>query len=202
MNINIYHMKFIKTFESFDLQEPKTMSELLEKLSVVEQSILDSIGAEMINIENFLHESIPLDNLENLESNPEFINLLIMKGLRKDTVKHTDDYETFLLEPFKYLLTRDKVKNDLQDPDFIFIQTFNSTQQKWNSIKMYKITGDFKNFYEKLTNRTIEIEDNGSKYLYQTSNKNEFELVNQEENEKFPRFVRKEDLLKMMNKEI
>jgi hypothetical protein len=195
-------MKFIKTFESFDLQEPKTMSELLEKLSVVEQSILDSIGAEMINIENFLHESIPLDNLENLESNPEFINLLIMKGLRKDTVKHTDDYETFLLEPFKYLLTRDKVKNDLQDPDFIFIQTFNSTQQKWNSIKMYKITGDFKNFYEKLTNRTIEIEDNGSKYLYQTSNKNEFELVNQEENEKFPRFVRKEDLLKMMNKEI
>lgn len=202
MNINIYHMKFIKTFESFDLQEPKTMSELLEKLSVVEQSILDSIGAEMINIENFLHESIPLDNLENLESNPEFINLLIIKGLRKDTVKHTDDYETFLLEPFKYLLTRDKVKNDLQDPDFIFIQTFNSTQQKWNSIKMYKITGDFKNFYEKLTNRTIEIEDNGSKYLYQTSNKNEFELVNQEENEKFPRFVRKEDLLKMMNKEI
>jgi len=202
MNINIYHMKFIKTFESFDLQEPKTMSELLEKLSVVEQSILDSIGAEMINIENFLHESIPLDNLENLESNPEFINLLIIKGLRKDTVKHTDDYETFLLEPFKYLLTRDKVKNDLQDPDFIFIQTFNSTQQKWNSIKMYKITGDFKNFYEKLTNRTIEIEDNGSRYLYQTSNKNEFELVNQEENEKFPRFVRKEDLLKMMNKEI
>lgn len=200
--LNIYHMKFIKTFESFNIEEPKTMTELLEKLSVVEQSILDSIGAEIININEFLNDEISLDNLEHMESNSEFINLLKVKGLRKDTIQYTDDYETFLLSPFKYLLVRNKTKNDLQDPDYMFIQTYNSTQQQWNSVKLYRITGDFKNFYNKLTNRTIEIEDNGSKYLYQTSNKNEFELVNHEGTDKFPRFVRKEDLLKIINKEI
>ena len=192
-------MNFIKSFESFKLEQPKTMSELLEKLSVVEQSILDSIGAEIVNIDFFLNDEIPTDSLENLENNPSFIKLLKIKGLKKEEIKFTSDYETFLINPFKYLLLRSNDKNNLQNPDYIFIQTFNSTQQKWNSIKLYEITGDFKNFYEKLTNRTIEINHNGSTYLYQTSNKNEFELVNQEENKKFPRFVRKEDLIKMMD---
>lgn len=193
-------MIFIKTFESFNLEEPKTMTELLEKLSVVEQSILDSIGAELLNINHFLGDDIPINVLEELDANGSFINLLIMKGLRKDTVQYTDDYETFLLSPFKYLLVKNKIKNDLQNPDFMFIQTFNSTQQRWNPIKLYKINGDFKNFYDKLTNRTVEIEFNGSTYLYQTSNKNEFELMNAEETENFPRFVRKEELIEILNK--
>ena len=69
-----------------------------------------------------------------------------MKGLSKSSVEHTDDYETFLINPFKYLLIKSKNKNDLQNPDFIIIQTFNSTEQTWNNLKMYQIQGDFKKF--------------------------------------------------------
>jgi hypothetical protein len=193
-------MIFIKTYESFKLEEPKTMSELLEKLSVVEQNILDSIKAEQINIESFINGKLPTNNLDNLINNTEFNDLLRVKGLSRGSIELTDDYETFLLSPFKYLLIKDKEKSELHNPDFIILQTFNSTEQNWNNIKMYKINGDFKNFYDKLTNRTIEIEHDGKNYLYQTSNKNEFDLINQEETNEFPKSIRKEQLLKMINK--
>lgn len=191
-------MDYIKTYESFKLEEPSTMSELLEKLSVVEQSILDSIKADPIDINTFFNEKLPTKELDQLVNNSDFNNLLKMKGLSKSSVEHTDDYETFLINPFKYLLIKSKNKNDLQNPDFIIIQTFNSTEQTWNNLKMYQIQGDFKNFYDQLTNRTIEIERDGVNYLYQTSNKNEWELVNQEETDVFPRFVRKEELIELM----
>lgn len=191
-------MEYIKTFESFRLEEPKTMSELLEKLSVVEQSILDSIKAELMNLESFLNGHVPTNDLVNLASNSEFNKLLRIKGLAKSVVEFTDDYETFLISPFKYLLLRKIENSELHNPDYIIMQTFNSTEQDWNSPKLYKINGNFKNFYDKLTNRTIEIEHSGVKYLYQTSNKNEWELTNQEGSEQFPRFIRKEELLKKL----
>jgi hypothetical protein len=194
----IHKNKYIKTFESFQLEQPKNMSELLEKLSVVEKNILDSIKAEEINIEAFFNKNLKELSLENISEHPDFNSVLKIKGLKKANVEYTDDYETFLLNPFKYLLIKDKLKNNLQDPDYILIQTFNSTEQDWNKIRMYKINGKFKNFYDKLSNKTIELEDQGTKYIYQTSTKNEWELTNHEGSEKFPRFVRKEELLKII----
>lgn len=193
-------MKFIRTFESFHLEEPTTMSELLEKLSVVEQNILDSVRAEIINIDAFFNGEVSDLNLDDLSENAEFNKVLRIKGLKKSNVEHTDDYETFLINPFKYLLIMDKNKTDLEDPDFIIIQTYNSMEQDWNTLKMYKINGNFKNFYDKLSSRTIELDHDGKRYIYQTSNKNEWELTNQKETDRFPRFVRKEDLLQIINK--
>lgn len=193
-------MRYIKTLESFKIEEPKTMSELLEKLSVVEQNILDSIKAEPVNIESFFNGELPTNDLESLINNTEFNELLKVKGLTRGNIELTDDYETFLLSPFKYLLIKDKAKSELHNPDYIVLQTFNSTQQKWNNIKLYQINGDFKNFYDKLTNRTIEIKHDGKTYLYQTSNKNEWELTNQKGDDNFPRFLRKEQLLKIINR--
>jgi sulfur carrier protein ThiS len=190
--------KYIKSFESFKVEEPSTMSELLEKLSVVEEEILSSINAEPVNIDSFLNGVVSND-LHQLADMSDFNKLLRIKGLKKGNVENTDDFETFLLSPFRYLMIWEKGKNELVDPDFLFIQTFNSTEQDWNKIRLYKINGNFKNFYDKLSNRTIEIKDNGIKYIYQTSNKNEWELTNQKETERFPRFVRKEDLLNIIN---
>ena len=62
-------MKFIKTYESFLVDEPSTMSELLEKLSVVEQNILDSIKAEPIEIFSFFNKELPTGDLEELSKN-------------------------------------------------------------------------------------------------------------------------------------
>ena len=188
-------MKYIKLFESFQIEEPKTMSELLESLSVVEQSLLDSIKAEIIDIENFFGKKIPLNNIEYLVENKNFLELLKINGLTKDTIQFSDDYETFLINPIKYVTLRDKDKNDLQQPDYLLIQTFNSTEQDWNKIKMYGINGNFKNFYDKLSTRSIELNYNGKSYIYQTSIKNEWELSNDNGNETFPKSVRKEELL-------
>lgn len=192
-------MRYLKTYESFKIEEPTTMSELLEKLSVVEKNIMDSIKAEEINIEAFFNGEVPIQDIERLSENSEFHDLLKLKGLDIGKVENTDDYETFLLNPFKYLLIRERGKSDLDNPKYIIIQTFNSTEQDWNNLKMYEIHGEFRNFYDKLANRTIELNHNGVRYIYQTSNKNEWELTNQKGTDMFPRFIRKEDLLKLIH---
>lgn len=192
-------MRFIKTYESFKVEEPKTMSELLEKLSVVEKNIMDSIEADPIDNKIFFNTDLDISDIDSLSNNSEFSKLLKIKGLSKSNVEHTDDYETFLLSPFKYILLRDVDKNNLQDPDFIILQTFNSTEQDWNEIRVYKVNGNFRNFYDKLSNRTIELTDGKDNYIYSTSNKNEWELVNHNGNETFPKYIRKEDLLNLIN---
>lgn len=190
-------MKFLENFDTF---EPKTIDELLEKLSIVEESILDSIDAELVNIESFLTEDIYIGDIEDLNKNHMLDSILRSKGLKKNKVEYTDDYETFLVSPFKFFLAQDKRKNSLQNPDYIFIQTYNQTKNEWNNVRLYKINGDFNNFYDKLSNRTIEIEHGDSTYLYQTSNKNQWDLVNREPSEDFPKNVRKEDLIDILNR--
>ena len=187
-----------KTFESFKIDEPSTMDELLEKLSVVEESLLDSVGAEKVDISMFIDSDSNINDLDDLVLNASFNKVLNMKGLKRANVEHTDDYETFLLSPFKFCLIYEKDKNSLHNPDYLLLQTFNSTQQTWNIIRLFKINGDFSNFYKKLTNRTIELSDNGETFIYQTSNKNQWDLINRESNKSFPKKLRKEELLKII----
>jgi hypothetical protein len=193
-------MIYLTDFGDFRKDKFTTIEELFEKLSVVEQNILDSIGAEIINIEAFFNSNLNDIELEDLHNNTNYNNVLKIKGLRKSNVEYTSDYETFLVSPFKFLLLYNKRNNNLQSPEFIIIQTFDDVKQDWNNMKMYKIGGNFKNFYEKLTNRTIEILDGDKKYLYQTTNKNEWELINTEPTDNFPKTVRKEELLKIINR--
>ena len=70
--------------------------------------------------------------------------------------------------------------NELENPNYIIFQPWSDVLNKWEDCKLYKVNGDIKNFYDKLSSKVIEIEDGGERYIYQTSNGNEWTLQNVE----------------------
>jgi hypothetical protein len=84
--------------------------------------------------------------------------------------------------------------NELENPDYIIFQSWNDTISKWGDAKLYKVNADIKNFYDKLSSKVIEISDGGEKYIYQTSNGNEWLLQNVEKaNDVFKKYFRTEE---------
>ena len=193
-------MKFIKNYskfnESIQLDMSKqNLSDLLESLVVWQDNLLDSIKAEEMNIEEVLQD-IKSSDLEELSENPNFIEKLAQVKLKKGELQSTQDYETFIKKKIQFLPIYDIDANELMNPLFLFIQSFNETLNKMDSIRLYRINDDIKKFYDKLTSKTIEIVDNGKNYIYKTGNSgNNWELQNMnDENDIFKRFLTHQDL--------
>ena len=88
----------------------------------------------------------------------------------------------------------------MENPVFILFQTWNETLKEWDDVKLFKINGDVKKFYDKLTSKVIEITDGDENYIYQTSNGNDWELQNlKNENDIYKRFFRKDELQKLLS---
>ena len=65
---------------------------------------------------------------------------------------------------------------------------------------MYKVNDDVKKFYDKLSSKVIEIDDDGNKFIYSTSNGNEWALQNiEKESDTFKKYLRKEDFENLIN---
>jgi hypothetical protein len=163
-----------------------------------------SIGAEEVDFYDTLKlsKSIFSDklNLDLLTTNPDFISSLTKSGLKKSTLTNSDDFETFLNKPCRFMLIHKVEQNELQNPDFILFQSWNDTLSKWEDLKMYKVSGDIKKFYDKLSSKVIEIEDNGDNFIYSTTNGNEWILQNPDkESEIYQKYFRKDDFEKLLN---
>lgn len=195
-------MKFIKGFKKFAESIKFDLSivniDMNESLSVWYDALLHSIDAQEVDIFDTFH--LPKDDyidkldLEYLSDNIEFINSLSSIGLKKDTVQKTEDMETFINKPCRFMLIYNIESNELENPNFLLIQSWNETLDKWDDSKLYKINDDIKKFYDKLTSKVIEVEDDGEKYIYSTSNSNEWVLQNiEKENDTFKKYLRKED---------
>jgi hypothetical protein len=183
-------MRYLKTFKSFqeslniDLSIDKKF-DISESLSVWQDSLLDSIKAEEVDIFSIFkldkkdyNEHIDIENLSN---DPKFIKTLLVANLKKmGDIQNTEDFETFLKKSCKFLLIYDKDANDLQNPLYLLLETFNEEKNKWNSVKLYKVNDDMKKFYDKLSSKTVELIDKNDKnYIYKTSNSgNNWELQN------------------------
>jgi hypothetical protein len=62
------------------------------------------------------------------------------------------------------------------------------------------LNSDIKKFYDKLTSKTIEIIDGDEKYVYQTSNGNEWELQNLDrKTDTYQKVIRKDDFEKLLS---
>jgi hypothetical protein len=175
-----------------------------ESLGQFYDSILQSIGAEEVNIFDTLN--LPKDdfetklNLDILTTNHEFIHSLSSIGLKNSGVTNTDDFETFLNKPCRFMLIHKVESNELENPDYIIFQSYNNTTSEWETSRMFKITGDIKSFYDKLSSKVIEIDDEGNNYIYQTSNGNEWNLQNTEkENDIYKKYFRKDEFEKLLN---
>ena len=169
-----------------------------ESLSIWYDALLDSIGAQELDI--FDTFKLPKDDyldkldLQYLSDNIEFINSLSSIGLKKSHVENSDDYETFISKPTRFMFIYNVESNELENPNYLIIQSYNETLKKWDNSKLYKVNGDVKKFYDKLSSKIIEVEDGGEKFIYSTSNNNEWVLQNiEKENDIFKKVFRKED---------
>jgi len=200
-------MKLIKTYKKF--QESilvdltfANVSDVLESLTIWHDALLNSIRAEEKDIFSTLKLSDDFRdrlNFDDIHDSVEFINSLSSIALKKSTVENSEDYQTFLNKPCKFMFLYDINSNELENPQFLLFQTWNDTTSTWESLKLYKINDDVKKFYDKLTSRTIEITDGDQNYIYQTSNGNEWVLQNSDkENDIYKKTFRREELQNLL----
>jgi hypothetical protein len=201
-------MKYIKRYKQYkesiviDLQFQR-VEDLLESLNIWHDALLTAIDAEEVDIFDTL--KLPNDafsdklDLEYLSNNIEFINSLSSIALKKSELKNSEDFQTFLNKPCKFMFIFDINSNELENPVYLLFQTWNESLNKWEDVKLYKVKEDAQRFYDKLTSRTIEITDGDENYIYATSNGNEWILQNSDkENDIYQRTFRKEELQELL----
>ena len=200
INVILLQMKFIKKYtqfnESIQLDMSKqNLSDLLESLTVWQDNLLNSIKAEELNIIDVLGD-IRTNDLEELSEDPKFIERLSQVKLKKSELQSTIDYETFIKKKITFLPIYDIDANELMNPNFLFIQSFNESLNKLDPIRLYRVNDDIKKFYDKLSSKTIEIIDKNINYIYKTGNSgNNWELQNiKDENDTYKRFLTHQDL--------
>jgi hypothetical protein len=203
-------MKFLKKysqyFDSLQIDLSTDIIDLMESLIIWHDVLLSSIGAEEVDLFKTLSLPNTFENLDldYLSDNIDFLNSLASLGLKKSPVQNTEDFQTFLNKPCRFMLIYDINSNELQGAEYMLFQTYNETLNKWDNTKMYKMNVSGSNiqqrFFDKLTSRTIEITDGDENYIYTTSNGNDWELQNlKKENDIYKRFFRKEDLQKLLD---
>jgi hypothetical protein len=197
-------MKYLKKYKKFkesivvDLTF-QNVEELLESLNLWHDALLNAISAEEVDIYDTFklpkEMSDKIEDLDVLSDNVEFINSLSSIALKKSELKNSEDFQTFLNKPCKFMFVFDINSNELENPIYLLFQVWNETTNKWEGVKLYRVNDDVKKFYDKLTSRTIEIMDGDENYIYQTSNGNEWVLQNvDKQNDIYQKTFRKEEL--------
>ena len=197
-------MRYIQSYKSFkesvflDLRI-NNLYDVFESLNIWHDALLSAIDAKEVDFFDTL--KLPKDvytnklDLDFLADNIEFINSLSSIALKKSELKNSDDFQTFLNKPCKFMFIYDISSNELENPDYLIFQTWIESLSKWEDAKLYKVNDDVKKFYDKLTSRVIEITDGDENYIYQTSNGNEWVLQNTEkENDVYKKTFRKQEL--------
>jgi len=195
-------MKFLKNFkkyqESIRIELGIVNIDINESLGLLYDNVLKSIGAEEIDIFDTFH--LPKDefsdkmNLDLLTTNTEFVNSLSSIGLKKSNITNSEDFETFFKKPCRFMMIYRVEANELENPNYIIFQPWSDTLNTWEGCKLYKVNGDIKNFYDKLSSKVIEVTDGNDSYIYQTSNGNEWTLQNIEKaNDTFKKYFRTDE---------
>jgi len=201
-------MRVIKSYnkfkESLVIDLMMSSVDILESMNIWHDVLLSAISAEEKDIFDTL--KLPKDfyqgrlTLDFLSNNIEFINSLSSLGLKKSPVQNTEEYQTFVNKPCKWMFIYDISSNELENPLYITFQVWNETIKDWEDVKLFKINGDVKKFYDKLSSKTIEVTDGDENYIYITSDGNTWELQNlDKENDVYKRFFRKDELQSLLN---
>lgn len=195
-NYNLYIFENImgdiemKKFSSSELQNTFIDLDILESIVTNSDELLNSIGAEEVDLFqtfNFSPDSIKSNfTIEELYDNQIFNQRLIKGGYKKNELESTEETETFMEDTIivKFFSVYKKDRSELERPEYIIYQSRKRKETKWNPIKCYKVKNDMKNFYDKLTNKTVEIKKGDKTYIYSTSNSgNDWQLQKREEDQ-------------------
>lgn len=198
-------MKFLKKYsdylESMQIDLSYQVIDIMESLNIWQDALLSSISAKLVDVFDVfkLPKETKLD-IEFLSDSTDFLNSLASIGLKKSQIQSTEDFETFLNKPCKFMMIFDINSNELENPEYIMLQSWNETIRKWDDVKLYKINDDIKKFYDKLSSKTIEIVDGDQNYIYVTSNGNDWQLQNvDKETDIYKKSFRKEELQKILD---
>lgn len=168
-----------------------------ESLSIWHDDILKSVNAKEVNpFETFNLErnSIEMD-IEILSKSSEFINSLSSIGLKISQEYNTDDFETFTKLSMKFMFIYNIESDELENPIYIIIQIWDDIKNEWLDCKFFKVNDDIKKFYDKLSNKTIVIKSGEYKYIYTTSNSNEWILQDiSTMNDRFKKVLKTSDI--------
>jgi hypothetical protein len=173
----------VKKFEKF----------IKESLGITIDTILSSINANELNISDILKEISDTD-LDKLDKDNKFIELLKRSKLKKSNLESTSDYETFSLIPFKFMFLYDIKSTELDTPYYILIQVYNEGLNKYEDTRCYKINSNINNFYNQLSSKIICIQDGNENFIYDTSNTNEWTLTSNNANDIYKKIIRKQEL--------
>jgi hypothetical protein len=200
-------MKYLKTYKSYKesiLVDLQYTADLMESMNIWGEELLKSINAEELDIFDTL--KLPKDfytgrlDLDFLQNNVEFINSLSSVALRKSQVNNSDDFESFINKPCKFMFIYGIDTNDLEQPTYVLIQNWNQTLKKWDEVKFYKVNDDAKKFYDKLSSKTVEVLDGDQNYIYVSNNGNEWNLQNVgKENDTYKKVFRKDEFDRLLN---
>ena len=148
--------------------------DILESIVTDADALLKSIEAEEIDLYTTFHLNPDLMkndySIQELYDNDKFNNALSKKDYKKNELESTDETETFIEETIhvKFFSIYKNNQSELEQPKYIVYQS--KTDGDWGSVKAYEVNGDMTKFYNKLTNKSIEINKGDKTYIYNTSN--------------------------------
>lgn len=184
---------WIKNFHKFK-------ESLNESLSIWYDSLLNSINAQEVDIKDTLKLGDINTDLQQLNDNDYFIKILSKSGMKKSDMEDSSNYETFLSTPCRFMFIYDIKANELETPYYLLLQIYNQSLEQYEDTKCYKINADITNFYDQLSSKVINIEDNDNNYVYDTSNSNEWNLKSNNANDIYKNVLRKSDLESIIKK--
>jgi len=200
-------MKRIKNYNTFIFENATEMVEIFNDADILESivtdsdALLNSIKAKEIDLfQAFEFSPDDIDSnfsIEELYDNKPFNDSINNKEYKKIELESTEETETFIEDTIvvKFFSIYEKDASELEKPEYIIYQSKKKSDSEWEPVKCYKVNDDMKHFYDKLTNKSVEIKKGDKTYLYSTSNSgNDWQLQAQEEDGNFKEFMSNDDI--------
>jgi hypothetical protein len=188
-------------FENMEMIEVFNDADILESIVTDSNSLLNSIKAEEVDLfQSFKFNPDDISSnisIEELYDNKSFNESLNKKDFKKNELESTEETETFIEDTIvvKFFSVYDKDASELEQPKYIIYQSKKKSAKDWEPLKCYKVNDDMKHFYDKLTNKSVEIKKSGKTYLYTTSNSgNDWQLQSQSEEGNFKEYMSNDDI--------
>lgn len=200
-------MKRIKNYNTFIFESASEMVEIFNDTDILESivtdsdALLNSIKAKEVDLFQafeFSPDDIESNfSIEELYDNKPFNDSINNKEYKKIELESTEETETFIEDTIvvKFFSVYEKNASELEQPEYIIYQSKKKSDSEWEPVKCYKVNDDMKHFYDKLTNKSVEIKKGDKTYLYSTSNSgNDWQLQAQEEEGNFKEFMSNDDI--------
>jgi len=200
-------MKTLKNYNTFIFESAIEMVEVFNDADILESivtdsdSLLKSIKAEEVDLfQSFKFNPDDISSnvsIEELYDNKPFNDSINRKDFKKNELESTEETETFIDDTIvvKFFSVYEKDASELEQPKYIIYQNKKKTSNDWEPVKCYKVNDNMKHFYDKLTNKSVEIKKSGKTYLYNTSNSgNDWVLQAQSEEGDFKEYMSNDDI--------